>query len=188
MLAYVIEDLVVTIKLNGLQSIIGGMIFIVGYLFVKFLYWKVYGISKKSKGVNLLTKYLIVCYLIYVFYIVLYSREPGSRETVNLTFFGTYSASPRAQAYMFENILLFIPFGFLLPLLSKRLNRFTSTLILGMTFSLIIETLQFITQRGYFQLDDIWLNTVGSILGFCAAFGFLQVFTSYFNQKNMPLQ
>ncbi|WP_276399878.1 VanZ family protein [Halalkalibacterium halodurans] len=31
--------------------------------------------------------------------------------------------------------------------------------------SLLIEVVQFITRRGYFDIDDIILNTVGGLLG-----------------------
>lgn len=181
MLAYVIEDLLELIQFNGVQVLIIGALIIVGYLLIRVFY-------KKVKGGSLFCKYIFVCYLVYVSYLVFFSREPGSREEVNLAFFGTYSHSPRAQAYMFENILLFIPFGFLLPALSKHFNHVLVALGLGVFFSVIIETLQFITKRGYFQLDDIWLNALGSVLGFCGAFFVSSILHLNLQQKNMPLQ
>ena len=64
------------------------------------------------------------------------------------------------------NIGWFIPFGFLLPVLDKE-EKFVKTIIAGMIFSLIIETLQFVLYKGVAELDDLILNTLGTALGYC---------------------
>jgi glycopeptide antibiotics resistance protein len=175
MIEFVINDLFENISLNALQSIIKGAFLFGGYLIIKYIYFHLRSQKSHISFRKIVSKYLFVCYIMFVLYLVLFSREPGSRETVNLKFFGTYSESPRAQAYMFENILLLIPFGFLLPFLSKRLRTFTHALTLGALLSIIIEITQLITKRGYFQVDDIWLNTIGSGLGFVTAFILIEI-------------
>ena len=65
-----------------------------------------------------------------------------------------------------ENVLLFIPYGILGPWAIERLRRFWSCVLLGAVTSLIIETLQLVTERGYFQIDDILTNTLGTAVGF----------------------
>ena len=63
------------------------------------------------------------------------------------------------------NILLFVPFGYLLPLLWHRVDRWWKLLLCGLFVSLLIELLQLVTLRGMFDLDDLMNNTVGALLG-----------------------
>jgi glycopeptide antibiotics resistance protein len=60
------------------------------------------------------------------------------------------------------NVLLFVPFGFLLPLLVPRLNRFWRVVALGAATSLCIEVAQ-VAMPGIHRADvnDLILNTVG---------------------------
>lgn len=178
MIEFVISDLIENISLNARQSILFGAVILVSYLILKGIYFKVRNKKPNLCIYRIFSVYLFLCYIMFVLYMVLLSREAGTRETVNLKIFGTYSESPRAQAYMFENILLLIPFGFLLPYLSKRLSTFAHALSLGMLFSLVIEIIQYITKRGYFQIDDIWLNTIGAVLGFIAAILFEKIWVA----------
>ena len=62
------------------------------------------------------------------------------------------------------NILLFIPFGYLLPSLFPRL-RWWQVVLLGLAFSLCIELLQLITKLGYADVDDLINNTLGDAIG-----------------------
>jgi glycopeptide antibiotics resistance protein len=64
------------------------------------------------------------------------------------------------------NIFWFVPFGFLLPLLLER-HRFVKTMLAGFLFSLAIETLQFVFYKGVAELDDLILNSLGVLIGFC---------------------
>ena len=61
------------------------------------------------------------------------------------------------------NILLFIPFGYLLPSLFPRL-RWWQVVLLGLAFSLCIELLQQITKLGYADVDDLINNTLGAAI------------------------
>ena len=63
------------------------------------------------------------------------------------------------------NILLFLPFGYLLPLLWPRVDRWWKLLLCGLFVSLLIELLQLVTLRGMFDLDDLMNNTLGALLG-----------------------
>ena len=86
------------------------------------------------------------------------------RQGVSLKFFETLGG-PKANAYVVENVLLFIPFGILVPLKWKQLrNTFVCT-FLGFCLSCVIEIMQLITERGHFQVDDILTNTLGALIG-----------------------
>lgn len=107
---------------------------------------------------------IFISYFIMLFIITIFEREPGSRTGISLKFFETLGG-PRANAYVIENVLLFIPLGILIPLKWKRLrNPFVCT-FLGFCLSFAIEIIQLIAERGHFQIDDILTNTIGALLG-----------------------
>lgn len=115
--------------------------------------------------VSVLPKVLFGIYLMVMFLITFFSRESGSRIGVDLELFSTWGINERNNAFVIENILLFLPYGFVSCLALKPFRRILPCTVLGMLTSLCIECLQLITQRGYFQLDDILTNTLGALLG-----------------------
>ena len=80
--------------------------------------------------------------------------------------FSTWGINARNNALVVENILLFIPYGILVPWAFERCRKLFSGVLLGIITSLFIECLQLITSRGYFQIDDILTNVAGTILGY----------------------
>ena len=115
----------------------------------------------------------IICisYFFMIFIRTIFEREPGSRTGISLTLFETLGG-PHDNAYVIENILLFIPFGFLVPKMWKCLRRIPVCVFAGFCLSLTIEITQLLTQRGHFQVDDILMNTIGAGVG--ALFGLLR--------------
>ena len=67
------------------------------------------------------------------------------------------------------NIALFVPLGFLLPLLAKPFRKWYAALGAGFGVSLLIELTQLFTGRGMCDVDDLFTNTLGAMLGWCAA-------------------
>ena len=63
-----------------------------------------------------------------------------------------------------ENILLFIPLGFMLPCIWKRYEGLWQTALSGITFSLIIELSQLFNRR-ITDIDDLLMNTLGALIG-----------------------
>lgn len=64
------------------------------------------------------------------------------------------------------NIIAFMPFGFLVPYINEKYRRFWTMAILSFFFSQTIEVVQLITKVGCFDVDDIFLNTIGGIIGY----------------------
>lgn len=62
------------------------------------------------------------------------------------------------------NVVLFLPLGFLLPLLWPEWNRMIPALLFGAAFSLLIEASQLLNIR-FTDIDDVLLNTLGAVLG-----------------------
>lgn len=68
--------------------------------------------------------------------------------------------------YIIGNILLFLPFGFLLPLVSKHMETTVLVTLSGAVLSLFIELLQLLTGTGLCELDDLLHNTLGTFTGY----------------------
>lgn len=92
-------------------------------------------------------------------------RESGTSRSMQLRLFWSYRSQSREYLVLdLFNILLLLPAGFLLPLCGVK--RFRRVLIVGFLWSLMLETLQFITRRGLFEADDLFHNTLGACLGY----------------------
>ena len=139
--------------------------------FVFFISW-VYknGSQKQEKDNGINKKYriawiLFIAYIIVIFQIVFFSREPGCRKEISLVLFETWGHSFHMHAMFIENIIMFIPFGVLLPIVFKQVRRGWKCVLIGFLCSCGIEITQHIAQRGYLQLDDVVTNTVGMFVG-----------------------
>ena len=64
------------------------------------------------------------------------------------------------------NIAGFIPLGFLLPVLIKKLRTARATIFRVFLISLCFEVTQLLILLGYFDVDDLMLNTAGGALGY----------------------
>lgn len=105
-------------------------------------------------------------YIAVMLAITFLSRESGSRSDVlDLKLFSTWGINDRNNAFVIENVLLFIPYGFLYCWNFPRKKRILWCTLLGAVTSLGIETMQLLTGRGYFQIDDIVTNTLGALIG-----------------------
>lgn len=127
---------------------------------------------------------LFLAYLILLFYFLFFSEGLGRVNTdaeyrYNLTLFreiGRFWEYRRMLGFkavflnLAGNVIAFMPFGFLLPLLSDNRTNWFATTICAFAFSLFAETVQLVLKLGSFDVDDLLLNTVGGLLGyiFCA--------------------
>ncbi|WP_018922418.1 VanZ family protein [Salsuginibacillus kocurii] len=66
---------------------------------------------------------------------------------------------------LFGNILLFIPFGFLLSLLRMRKHPLLSSIGMGCFLSIFIEVNQFLFTYRVANIDDVILNSLGAGIG-----------------------
>lgn len=64
------------------------------------------------------------------------------------------------------NVLGFVPFGAILPVINSQSRSFFKILLLSFEFSFIVEGIQLVFKVGSFDVDDILLNTLGGILGY----------------------
>ena len=68
------------------------------------------------------------------------------------------------------NVILFVPLGFLLPVLWQNFRRMGACGAFGLGLSLAIELMQMLTFRAT-DVNDLITNTAGTLLGFLLAKG-----------------
>ena len=96
------------------------------------------------------------------------NRKVGG-HTLRLDPFGDIFKSLKAGNIPYEpilNVMLYIPFGMTLPLLTTKEVSYKRAAIIGMLLSVFTETLQLVTRRGEFATKDIVMNTLGAVIGF----------------------
>lgn len=136
----------------------------------------------------------IVCavYFLGVLYFTLISRRPNGDNKINFVLFYSIFRSLKYPVYLndfvryllsgqydrvftttkpletaFLNILLFVPMGYILPFfLDATKNGIKSIVVFSAACSLCIEIIQTVTNLGWFDVDDLFCNVVGSIIGF----------------------
>ena len=110
---------------------------------------------------------IFAVYFSYFVCLTLSGREAGSRgEIMNVIPFATIFDTENSAVPLIENVILFIPFGILFPVMLPYFRRSIRTAIAGLAASALIESLQLVTGRGYFDTDDIILNACGALAGY----------------------
>lgn len=158
------------------------------------LIWGIYrGISiKKNKERNFKGEILLnifFFYLLTVFYITIFKM---GRITLNFEFSSFFNLVPIIETIkmfgnsslslvlynILGNILLFIPLGFLVPVLFPKFNKWYKVLLIGMSLSAFIEFIQYFTTNNFTDIDDLIFNTLGSILGYTLLKIFIKILES----------
>lgn len=62
------------------------------------------------------------------------------------------------------NLVAFAPMGIFLPLLFKKQNKLKNFILTNIAIILTIESLQFLSLSGSFDIDDLILNLLGALL------------------------
>lgn len=86
-------------------------------------------------------------------------------ETIRM-FNNNFMGIGNALYNVIGNILLFIPFGFLIPLLFNKKNKFFIITLYGFLTSVLIEIIQLFTSFNTTDIDDIIFNTLGAVIGY----------------------
>lgn len=133
--------------------ILGGIVF-AGYRIV----------THKWNLKKLLVYFLFGSYVSTVVQIAYLSRQPGSRTDVAFGLWDTWGTTIQAHAYVVENIMMYIPFGMLFPLLGKYPRLLC--IPVAACSSIVLEGMQYISQRGFCQLDDVITNIIGTCIGY----------------------
>ena len=105
-----------------------------------------------------------------VLWITLICRTPDASRSVFTDPFWTFAGQKHWQKFLL-NGMLFVPLGYFSFVEFKRMrSKWLCVLMLIITFSALIETAQFITNLGTWDIDDIISNTLGGNFGLVFAF------------------
>ena len=135
--------------------------------------------KKNKKRIRVLSWGLFIVYLMCMVYFLFFSEQLGrgnSREyRYNLTVFAeikryiTYwkkIGDFNVLLNLFGNVVCFMPFGFVLPILSNSQRSVLKVTFLTMLCSIAVEVIQLVTMTGSCDVDDVILNTAGGFLGY----------------------
>ena len=132
---------------------------------------------KKSHTILLISTIILILFFTFIVRETFEVRHVGSRG-VCLTPFREVVGLLKEKNHSFYfwqivlNILLFIPFGFMLSCYLYTYHRpqhlFLPILLSGLFVSVSVELLQYITSRGLTEIDDVINNTAGAMIGWLA--------------------
>lgn len=124
---------------------------------------------------------LFILYVLLLIYFLFFSEEYGRGAQSELVY--RYNLVPFVEirrfwkyrkqlgifalaTNIFGNVLGFIPFGFILPVICRRMQNGFLIVLSGLTLSLCVEVIQLISMVGCFDVDDLILNTLGAAIGY----------------------
>src|SRR6187551_161599 len=137
---------------------------------------------------RLLPTIILIAYTIILIKIVVFKDIPTIRVGhLMFNFGGTESGHPAnfvpfktilpyllgykgwiiAGINLIGNILLLVPIGFIVPFISQNMT-WKKSLALAVATGLSLEVLQTVLRVGIFDIDDVILNALGAIIGYCA--------------------
>lgn len=134
--------------------------------------------ARSKKQIRVLGKILFILYIAFLLYFLIFSDWYGRTGALSdyhynlvpfqeIQRFWNYREMLGWISYanLFGNVIIFIPFGFFMPMAS-RYRSFFLTMSYSLGLSLLVEVFQFISKVGSFDIDDIILNTIGGVVGY----------------------
>lgn len=113
-------------------------------------------------------KGLFFAYVFLVFSSTVLAREKQPDYDYSLKLFWSYEAIYYGREDLIIenifNVIMFIPIGFLLQFFRKL--KIPYVLCTGIVLSSVIEISQLVFMKGFFELDDIFHNTLGCLIGY----------------------
>lgn len=82
-----------------------------------------------------------------------HSEDPGMRREATINLVG--------------NVVMFVPLGYFLGALFVPFRRFWRVLLWSAVLICVVELLQILTMLGSLDIDDLILNLLGILLGWC---------------------
>lgn len=141
---------------------------------------------------------LFVLYIMLLVYFLFFSEEYGrvaeaEREFrynlvpfVEIRRFWVYRHQLGLLALLtniFGNVIGFVPYGYILPVVTRRMQSGFLIILSGFCLSLTVEIIQLITKVGCFDVDDLILNTMGAALGYLLFFICNIIRRKYYGKK-----
>lgn len=142
-----------------------------------------YRLRKKIMRPKLLLFILLIGYIAALLYTTIL-RYVGSTSGFNFHLFRAWrEAWNTFSTTSFLNVILsiaiYIPFGALCPMIWKQMRKWWSVALVAILLSTSIEAIQYVKSIGIFDVDDIFCNVLGAMLGYC-----LSMFITNVSSKN----
>ena len=143
---------------------ISGYVFIFPVLILYFSLLKKWG--RKQNLIHITTVFLFCYYLFGILTVtgIGYTSTMSFHPRISLIPFLSMISGPIDTIL---NVVLFVPFGFFLPLLYKEYRNIRNVILTGFLFSLSVEIVQMF-DWGATDINDLITNTAGVCLGYLA--------------------
>lgn len=136
--------------------------------------------EKQKKKEKMVFRILFAIYVLLVIYFLFFAEMTGRtlsdrtyhynlvlfKEIKRFIVYRNQLGAFAVTANLLGNVLIFLPFGMLVPFLTKRFKKFWGVALLTFELSVLVELVQLVTKVGSCDVDDILLNTIGGMLGF----------------------
>ncbi len=134
--------------------------------------------KENKRKIRIISWVIFILYLVVMVYFLFFSeqmgRTPEDHYRYNLVPFTEIKrylhyrhkiGTLNVLLNLLGNVLCFLPFGYVIPILTQRQTWLRMTL-LSMLASILVELLQLVSMLGSCDVDDIFLNTLGGLLGY----------------------
>lgn len=131
-----------------------------------------FGVNRKSSTwYHIVLSAALIVYMLTLLYVTLGTRTPAKVYRYNFTPFWSYKEiiQNKNRFLIWENtanIIAFIPFGMFLPEFFGRRIRWHRRMVIAGGISMLIEATQLFTKTGLCELDDVFHNTCGALIGY----------------------
>ncbi len=168
-----VQDIINLSKEYLLVGVIAGLMVIllleIGYSVV---YRKICHGTRRLNRRRVVWWAVFFCYMTVLIGATVFSRSSGMgnhRKIIGL--FVSYkeawiTGTASAWRNLILNIFLFVPLGFLLPLGWRKFRAFWKTYLTGLLLTVLIECFQLLFSFGLFEMDDIFNNLLGTMIGY----------------------
>lgn len=182
---FVLYELNSILVLLLLAGILAAAVIAISY----FIFKKKHKGEKKFPWGKIILSLILVGYLFIVISATILRKASIYRREYNFHLFRAWieawnNFSVKNWGNVLLNVAMFAPLGALLPLLCKKCRKWYVTIPVGFGASLAIELVQLAISRGICDVDDLFANTLGAVIGFFCIMAIL----SLFNEKGQKLR
>lgn len=132
------------------------------------------------KGIKISGAFLFGIYIIFLVYALFFAEGYGRgadgaligcntvpfREIMRYLRYRDVLGNRAVFLNLAGNVIGFMPFGALLPVMARDARKAWKTGLLGFEISALVELSQLLFQVGCFDVDDMILNTCGALAGY----------------------
>ena len=101
---------------------------------------------------------ILIGYMVVLFSSMVLKRQTYMIMRTRIKPFSTYRHFPYLSGETIANIISFVPIGLLC-------GKKWKGILVGINFSVFIEIIQLLSRKGFFEIDDLFNNTIGTLIG-----------------------